>query len=317
MYGLPKVQNTNMVCEGCALGKHARGHFPTNEAWRAQSPLQLVHSDLCGLMQTQSMGKASYFLTFINDFSRYCWVYFLKHKDEAFEYFKVFKANVENQSGYIIKCLRTDRGGEFCSNDFLKFCRDSGIKRQLTSPYTPQQNGVAERKNRTLVEMVRCMMHTQGLSNFYWSKAIQTAVYLLNISYTRSLANLTSYECWFGKKPSVKHLKVFGCLAYVHVNDENRKKLDAKSEKCVFIGYSDHSKAYRFYNPISHKVVVSRDVIFDEGENWKSKKCHQLPVHDDVVEKMKKMIKGMFSPDLILFHKWGLQMYLQVPRVKR
>lgn len=94
-------------------------------------------------------------------------MYFLKHKDEAFECFKNFKVSVENQSGHTIKCLRTDHGGEFCSNYFLKFCKYSEIKRQLTSPYTPQQNGVAERKNQTLVEMARCMMHTKGLSNFY------------------------------------------------------------------------------------------------------------------------------------------------------
>ena len=131
---MPKVQDNNIVCEGCALGKHARGNFPKNEAWRAQCLLQLVYSDLFGPMQTQSMGKASYVLTFIDDFSRYCWGFFLKYKDEAFEFFKSFKASVENQRRYIIKCLRTDHSSEFFSNDFLKFFRDSGIKRKLPSP---------------------------------------------------------------------------------------------------------------------------------------------------------------------------------------
>jgi len=116
------------------------------------------------------------------------------------------------------------------------------------------------------------MMHTKVLSNFYWAEAIKTIVYILNKSHTRSLDNIAPYECCLGNNPCVKYFKVFGCVAYVHVSDEHRKKFDAKSERCIFICYSEHSKSYRFFNPISHKVVVSRDAIFDKGGCWKSQK---------------------------------------------
>ena len=140
--GLPKVEEHKQICEGCAKGKHARESFPKGNAWRAQYALQLIHLDICGPMQTQILGKSSYFITFIDDYSRMCGVYFLKTKNEAFDTFKRFKARVENEKGNPIGCLRIDQGGEFCSKDFQKFCEMNGIKRQLTTAYTPQQNGV-------------------------------------------------------------------------------------------------------------------------------------------------------------------------------
>ena len=117
---------------------------------------------------------SSYFLTFIDDFSRMCWVYFLKNKDEAFEFFKEFKEMVENESEYKIKCVRSDRGGEYSSTDFSEFCKQNGIKRQFTTAYTPQHNGVAERKNRTLMEMARCLMQTKKLHYMYWAEVVKT-----------------------------------------------------------------------------------------------------------------------------------------------
>jgi len=136
--GLPKVEEHKEVCEGCAKGKHARERFPKGSAWRAHHPLQLVHSDICGPMQTKSLGKSSYFITFIDDYSRNCWVYFLKAKSEALDTFKKFKALVENERGCKIKCLRTDRGGEFCSKSFQSYCDMNGVRRQHTTSYTPQ-----------------------------------------------------------------------------------------------------------------------------------------------------------------------------------
>eukprot|EP00253_Pinus_taeda_P028318 PITA_28318 len=151
-------------------------------------------------------------------------------KSEALDTFKKFKALVENERGCKIKCLWTDRGGEFCSKDFESYCDMNGIKRQHTTTYTPQQNGIAERKNHTMVEMARCMLQTKGLSNSYWGDAVATTVYILNHSPTSALENMTPYEATYGEKPNVNHFKVFGCLTYVHVPDQNRKKLDAKSE---------------------------------------------------------------------------------------
>lgn len=207
------------------------------------------------------------------------WVYLLKFKSEAFENFRNFKALVEKQSGCNIKILRTDRGGEFLSNDFNLFCEENGICRELTTPYTPQQNGVAERKNRTVVEMARSLLNARGLPVHFWGEAVATAVYLLNISPTKAVLDQTPYEAWMGRKPRV-HLKVFGCIAYALVN--LRSKLDEKSEKCIFIGYSPQSKAYRLYNPTNGKVIINRNVVFNEEAAWEwmtRRKIHQSIFH--------------------------------------
>jgi hypothetical protein len=197
------------------------------------------------------------------------WVYFLQSKGEAFRSFKVFKAFVEKQSEKKLKVLRTDRGGEFLSKEFINFCENEGIHHELTTPYTPEQNGVAERKNRTVVEMGRSMLKCKKLPNKFWAEAVATAVYVLNISPTKSVWNKTPFEAWFERKPGVSHLRVFGCIAYAFFNPQKRTKLDEKSEKCIFIGYCTQSKGYRLYNPESGKIIVSRNVMFDENANWK------------------------------------------------
>lgn len=263
--GLPKTGEIEL-CEGCIYGKQSRGSFPSGKAWRASECLELLHADLCGPMKTVSLGASKYFLLITDDFSRMSWVYFLKAKSEAFESFKIFKAMVEKQSGLYVKALRTDRGGEFLSNEFITFCEEHGIRRELTAPYTPEQNGVAERKNRTVVEMARSMLKARGVPNRFWCEAVATAVYILNVSPTKAVMNMTPLEAWRGKKPYVSHLRIFGCIAYALV--DLRTKLDDKSAKCVFIGYAAQSKAYRLYNPLTGKIIVSRNVVFDEEAGW-------------------------------------------------
>ncbi|GKA13909.1 retrovirus-related pol polyprotein from transposon TNT 1-94 [Tanacetum coccineum] len=152
--GLDQIDHPNQVCEGCLLGKHARSSFPKEATSRAKEPLQLIHTDLCGPITPPSHGKNLYFMLFIDDYSRKTWVYFLNEKSQAFEAFKKFKAMVEKEKGLKIKSMRSDRGGEFLSKEFNKFCEDNGIRRFLTAPYSPQQNGVVERKNRTILNMV-------------------------------------------------------------------------------------------------------------------------------------------------------------------
>ena len=264
--GLPNIDAIEF-CEGCVLGKQSRKSFPIGKSWRASQCLELVHADLCGPMNTEYFNGSCYFLLFTDDYSRMSWVYFPKLKFEAFEYFKKFKALVEKQSDRCIKVLRTDRGGEFCSNEFTTFCEENGIHRELTSPHTPEQNGIAEQKNRTMVEKARSMIKARELLNQFWAEAVATAMYLLNLSPTKAVPNRTPYEAWRGVKPRVSHLKVFGCIAYTTVKSSHHK-LDEKSEKCIFVGYSLQSKAYRLYNPISGKIIISRDVIFNEEASW-------------------------------------------------
>ena len=219
-------------------------------------------------MPEPSLGGNRFFISFIDDYFRKVWTYFLKVKSEAFEVFKDFKAQVEKFSGHHIKTLRTDRGGEYLSNEFELFCRKSGIKHELTARYSPQQNGVCERKNRTIMEMARCMLKRKKLPSNFWAEAVSCAAYLINRSPTKSLENCTPHEAWYGSKPNVHHLKIFGSLAYAHIPDALRNKLDDKAEKCIFVGYSERSKAYKLYNPETNKIVVSKDVKFDESSSF-------------------------------------------------
>ncbi|KAJ0851519.1 putative RNA-directed DNA polymerase [Helianthus annuus] len=268
VFGLPKITKDGDVCEGCVSGKQSRKAFQKKTTWQASKPLQLIHSDICGPMRTESIGGCRYFITFIDDYSRKTWVYFLKFKSEALNFFKAFKTLNERQSEHLIKTLRTDRGGEYCSKIFQDYLRENGIRHQLTTSYTPQQNGVAERKNRTLMELSRSMMNIKRLPNNYWAEAIACATYILNRTITKTRPNVTPYEAWYGVKPNVEHLKIFGCLAYVHVPKQHRDKLNEKTEKAVFVGYSEHSKGYKLYNPQTNKIIISRDVVFDEDKQW-------------------------------------------------
>ena len=165
--GLPLIEKPESICEGCILGKQHRETFPAGKSMRAKAPLEIVHSVLCGPMQTLSTSGSHYVLTFIDDYTRKTWVYLLKQKSELFERFCQYKALVEKQSGHYIKVLRTDRSGEYISNEFLQFCREHGIQNQFTIRYTPRKNCVVERKNRTITEMARSMLKAKDFPNGY------------------------------------------------------------------------------------------------------------------------------------------------------
>ncbi|KAJ4717099.1 Retrovirus-related Pol polyprotein from transposon TNT 1-94 [Melia azedarach] len=233
--GFPYINHPNQLCEGCLHGKQFRKSFPKESTFRAKKPLELIHVD---------------------------------QKSEVFEAFKKFKAAVEKESGRQIKAIRTDRGGEFTSKEFQEFCEANGIRRFLTVPRSPQQNGVAERKNRTILNIARSMLKSKRLPKEFWAEAVSTAVYLSNRSPTRSVWGKTPQEAWCGRKPGISHLRVFGSVAHVHVPHERRTKLDDKSESFIFIGYDSSSKGYKLYNPNSKTIVISRDVIFDEEGEW-------------------------------------------------
>jgi hypothetical protein len=222
-------------CEHCVYGKQNQVRFPFG-AMRAEGILQLVHSDVFGPVLVPSLGKYVYHVSFIDEFSRNTWIYFLGNKFELFDRFKEFKALVENQTEKRIKVLRTDNDGEFCGNKFEEFCKKCGIARKKTTPYTPQQNGLSERMNMTLMEKARCMLSCVGLGKEFWTEAVGTTCYLVRRSPSSVLDDKNPQEVWTGKKPSLTHIKVFGCATYVHVPKKNMSKLDKKVEKCIFIG---------------------------------------------------------------------------------
>ena len=148
---------------------------------------------------------------------------------------------MENETGRTVKNLRTDRGEEYCSKVFVDFCKTSGIRKELTTAYTPQQNGVAERKNRTILNMVRSLLARGRVPKEFWPEAVNWSIHILNRCPTFALRDVTHEEAWSGRKPAVDHFKIFGSIAYAHVLEAKRKKLDDRGERCVFIGVSDTS----------------------------------------------------------------------------
>ena len=276
VHGVDPISNAkDIVCVSCLKSKITTQPFTSSES-RAENIGELIHSDVCGPFQTKSHGSSRYFLTFIDDKSRRIFVYFLRTKDQVFATFKSFKKMIELQSGNKIKTLRTDNGGEYVNRAFDDFLEDCGIRRQLTVPYTPQQNGVAERANRTLVEMARCMLVHAGLAESYWGEAINCAAYIRNRTPTKALDDVTPYEVWTGKKPVVKHFKVFGCLA-IALDKTEKNKLRQKGKEYVMIGYDSESKAYRLYDPEKRQTVVRRDVKFDEDVMMGANSNREVP----------------------------------------
>ena len=231
-------------CQACIEGKLHKSKFPTTGRKRAKKSLELVHSDVCGKISTPSLGGGIYFLTFIDDNTHYVWIYILKSKDQVFEKFLEWKALVENSSGRKLRTLRSDNGGEYTSAEFTAYLMKEGVRHEFTVSKTPQQNGVAERMNRTLVETVRSMLSDANLPKRFWAETLSTAVYLRNCSPTTVVQGKTPFEAWMKEKPNVGHLKVFGCLCYAHVAKDEQQKFDAKARKCIMLGYGTETKAY-------------------------------------------------------------------------
>ncbi|WVZ25126.1 hypothetical protein V8G54_003670 [Vigna mungo] len=248
-------------CDHCVLGKSHRIPFGKGKH-STERPFEYVHADLWGPARTLTHGGGAYFLSIIDDFSRRVWIYVLKNKSETFQKFKEWHTQIENQLGCRLKCLRTDNGLEFVSEEFNGFCKEKGIRRHRTVVGTPQQNGLAERMNRTILERVRCMLLGSGLSKAFWGEATNTAVYLINRSPSSALNFKTPMEVWSGRPADYSHLRVFGSLAFAHVRGD---KLDSRAAKCIFLGYAEGVKGYRLWRLDSpSKLIISRDVIFDE-----------------------------------------------------
>ena len=191
------------------------------------------------------------------------WISLLSLKAEALQGFKKFRMMAEAEIKRKLKCARSDRGGEFLSKEFILYCEENGILRQLTTPYTPQKNGVVERRNLTIMGLVRSMLKGKKLPLELWGEAVTTCTYVLNRLATKSLRGKTPYECWYGRKPSVNHLRTFGSLVHVKVT-ENVGKLEDRSQEMIFVGYEQGSKAYRCIDPAARKLSISRDVIYEE-----------------------------------------------------
>ena len=231
--------------KGCLAGKMCRKPFPAVGDIRSMQRLQLVHSDVCGPMHMPSIGGAKYFVTFIDNYTRCCAAHFMRHKSEVLEKFIEFEASITNSVGKAIGTLRMDNGSKYLSTELQNYLKEKGIRHELTVPHSPQQNGM----NQTLVESASSMITHVALSDTFWAEAVCTAAYVRNHLHTTVLKeNETPYERWYGRRVDVGHLRVFGCMAYAHVPDSERRKLDKKSKKMRFVGYSLTSNGYRLFD---------------------------------------------------------------------
>jgi transposase InsO family protein len=240
--------------------------FLSSEKW-ATELLELIHSDVYDAGHN-SHGGYRYWALFVDDCSRKRVAVPMKRKSETFAAFKTFKAYAEKQTGKLVKCFREDKGGEYMSNEFDAYLKECGIARQHSVRNRPQQNGVAERTNRTLGERITALLSEANLSKAFWAECLSALVHVLDRCPTTAVKGSTPYEKWFGRKPDVGHLRVWGCLAYVHIQKDKRSKFEPHMEKCIFIGYPEGYKGWKFYNPETKRVIISERADFDERYSY-------------------------------------------------
>nr|GEW16119.1 zinc finger, CCHC-type [Tanacetum cinerariifolium] len=266
--GIPRIDHAGQVCDACLLGKHSRTPFPNQAKFISKNPLDLVYGDLCGpISPATHSGKKLIFLL-VDDCTRFMWAYFLTSKDETLSTFKEFRPWIEMELRIRIRMLRTNKGGEFTSNEFTRYCKENGIARQLTTPYSSQQNRVVKRRNRTVLSTTRSMMKAMKLPLTFWAEAVRHAIYILNRVPTRALVDKTPYEALYNRKPNLEKLRIFRCTAYAKITIPHLKKLDDRSIPLIYLGVEEGSKACRLYDPMAKKKHVSRDVKFMETKPW-------------------------------------------------
>ncbi|KAJ9563127.1 hypothetical protein OSB04_008287 [Centaurea solstitialis] len=275
--GLPRKEFfCNDNCVACLKGKQHKSSHKSKEVNSISSSLQLIHMDLFGPTNVMSIGKKSYCLVIVDDFSRFTWVYFLKTKDETSGLIKSFVTIVENQSNLKVKVIRSDNGTEFKNSDINSFCDEKGIEKQYSAPRTPQHNGVAERRNRTLIEAARSLLADSKLPITFWAEAVNTACYVQNRTLVVKSQGKTPYEIFKKKKPFIGFFKPFGCPCTILNTKSHLGKFDSKSEEGFLVGYATQCKGYRVFNSVTRIIEESENVKCNEhtpnaqgtGPNW-------------------------------------------------
>ncbi|GJU89021.1 retrovirus-related pol polyprotein from transposon TNT 1-94, partial [Tanacetum coccineum] len=263
--GLPKLKYVkDQLCSSCEVSKAKRSSFKTKAVLSSKGRLNLLHMDLCGPMRVASINGKKYILVIIDDYSRYTWTLFLRSKDETLEVLKEFLTMIQWNLQALVISVRTDKCTEFLNKTLHAFFKEEGIEHQTSTPRTPEQNGVFKRQNRTLVEAARTMLSASKLPLFFWAEAIATACYTQNRSIIIPTHEKTAYHIINDRKPSIKHLYIFGCTCYLTRDGENLDKMKEKGDPCILVGYSTPSKGYRVYNKRTRLIVESIHLRFDE-----------------------------------------------------
>jgi hypothetical protein len=250
-------------CESCLMGKQHRHPFANESRDKAENIMDKAHADLCGPVQPTRNGEL-YLSTIIDERSRLIFGELLKAKSDAADGIMKWCMRAKTSTGKTLKVFHSDGGGEYKGSKLLKFFAGEGIEKRSTLPSTPQHNGIAERANRTLFEAARTMLSHARLPQEFWGDAVLHAIYIRNRCLTTADKVKTPYELFYGTKPDISHIRVFGCDAYMHVKDNDRAKMESKSSKCILLGYSEYYQGYKLYSLQHKKVRFSRDVNFNE-----------------------------------------------------
>ena len=262
------VDDSSFKCDICELAHSHRVFFPPSMN-KSFVPFMIIHSDVWGPSKISTLGGAHWFVTFIDDCTRMTWVTLMKTKSEVCSVFQKFHRMVARQYGAHIQVLRSDNGREYVNSELSYFMTTHGIIHQTTCPYTPQQNGVAERKNRHLLNVIRASLFEAQTPISYWGEALLSATYLINRVPSRIINFQTPYQLLSTliNAPSTINLPphVFGCVAYVHLHKHQRSKLEPRAARCVFVGYGPHQKGYRCYHPATRHMFTTMDVQFHES----------------------------------------------------
>jgi histone deacetylase 1/2 len=259
---LPFIRNVNnnLVCDACQQGKSHQLPFPKSTSV-STSALDLVFSDVWGPAPT-SIGRFNYYVSFIDDYSKFTWIYLIRYKSEVFQCFRDFQNLVECQFDKKIRAVQTDWGGEYQTlNSFFKRI---GIHHLVSCPHTHQQNGAAERKHRHVVDMGITLLAHASMPLKFWDEAFQTAVFLINRLPSRVIDNDTPLHRLYGQPPDYTFLRTFGCAVWPNLRAYNTHKLQFRSKRCVFVGYSTSHKGFKCLDPSAGRIYISRDVVFDE-----------------------------------------------------
>ncbi|KAI0488007.1 hypothetical protein KFK09_027830 [Dendrobium nobile] len=251
------------LCKSCNTAKSHRISF-NKSCSVTSSPFDLIHSDVWGPAPVSSSLGFRYYVIFIDDYSRHSWIYFMHCKNETFSKFKLLCKLIQNQFGKTPKSIQTDGGGEFINNNFISFLQEQGITRRTSCPHTPEQNGIAERKHRHILELTRTLLHASNAPQSFWCEAVSTAIHLINRLPSKHTGDKSPYQIIYNKIPAYNHLRVFGCLCYPWLQPYTDNKFTPRSTDCVFLGYSNTYKGYVCYNLTTKKMHISRHVVFHE-----------------------------------------------------
>ncbi|GJU26681.1 retrovirus-related pol polyprotein from transposon TNT 1-94 [Tanacetum coccineum] len=263
--GLPRLKfEKDHLCSACQLGKSRKATHKPKTINTITEVLHTLHMDLCGPLRVQSINGKKYILVIVDDYSRFTWVKFLRSKDETPAFVINLLKQLQVGLNKTVRFVRTDNGTEFVNKDLTDFYESVGITHEKTVPRTPQQNGVVERRNRTLVEAARTMLIFSKAPLFLWAEAVATACYTQNRSLIHTLHNKTPYELVHDKKPDLSFLRIFGALCYPTNDSEDLGKLKAKADIGFFVGYAPNRKGYRIYNKRTRQIMETIHVTFDE-----------------------------------------------------